>query len=528
MKKIAIILGICAVVLGNLSCDEETLEIEFKDVEKLTIYDYIVENQDKYSSFLKILEAGTLDKTLSAYNRENDGYTLFLPDNDAINAFIGESDYASLDDLLNDEAYVRALCRFHVVNDKIDKNDFPFGALPELTLSEDVLTVGIVIQPDTSYYMINNQAPVIRPNIEMSNGFIHLVGAVLEPITITTYDWISQHDGFTVFKAAVDATGLNELLSLNIKADPDKLQFTLLIEPDSIYNKRGIFNLTDLANMISPGRTDYTNPLNPLYNYVAYHVLTDMRFLSDYQNDENPVSTNYATYSDIPLHIDGTGIDIKINRYKEVFETIIEGTDTTYIDYVGMLYDASNVMTQSGVIHMIDQVMKQQPPSKAIQTYEFYNERFFDEYRQKPGSYLIDEQDSALLNVISYTGSDLIYVLMEETAGLTMPWSNDYIMLDGDFVINYTIPKLVQGNYKVFLQADAYNDLNAVIEVFIDGRPIGGTIDLANVGSPTASAPFVRIELGTMNFLRYQEHTIMVRSLIPGSFSWDYIRFEPI
>jgi hypothetical protein len=376
--------------------------------------------------------------------------------------------------------------------------------------------------------MINNQAPVTRPNIEMSNGFVHVVGAALEPITLTTYDWISQHEGFTVFKAAVDATGLNELLSRNVKVETDKLPFTLLLEPDSIYNKRGIYNLTDLANRISPGRTDYTNPLNPLYNYVAYHVLTDKRFLSDYQDDENPLSTNYATYSDIPLHIDGTGIDIKINKNKEIFDTIISGNDTSYVSYVGILYDASNVMTQSGVIHFINQVMKQQTPSKAIQTYEFGGEHFFDDYRMESGSYLIDAQDSALLDVINYSGTDLFYVLMEQTAGMTMPWSNDYVMLDGDFIISYTIPKLVQGNYTVFLQADTYNDLNAVIEVFIDGKPIGGSIDLANTGSPTATAPFVQIELGTMNFLRYQEHTIQIRSLIPGSFSWDYIRFEPI
>jgi uncharacterized surface protein with fasciclin (FAS1) repeats len=522
-------LGILVVILASFSCKEETLQISFEDVEKLTIYDYILENQDEYSSFLKILEAGNLDKTLSAYNRENGGYTLFLPNNDAIDAFIAANDnYAALEDLLNDEAYVKTFCRYHVVNDKIDANDFPFGALPELTLSEDYLTVGIVIQPDTSYYMINNQAPVVRPNIELSNGFIHLVGAALEPITLTTYDWLSQHDGFTVFRAAVDVTGLNELLSLDVKAEPDKLPFTLLLEPDSIYNKRGIFDLTDLAEIISPGRTDYTNPLNPLYNYVAYHILTDKRFLSDYQNDENPVSTNYATYSDIPLHIDGTGIDIKINKDKEIFDTIVEGNDTTFVNYVGILYDASNVMTQSGVIHFINQVMKQQTPSKAIQTYEFYNEHFFDEYRLETGSYLIDAQDSALLDVIHYSGTDLFYVLMEPTPGLSMPWSNDYIMLDGDFIINYTIPKLVQGNYNVFLQADTYNDLNAVIEVFIDGKPLGGSVDLANTGSPTATAPFVQIELGTMNFLRYQEHTIQIRSLIPGSFSWDYIRFEPI
>ena len=53
----------------------------------------------------------------------------------------------------------------------INSNDFPFGALPAYTLSDDFLTVSFVIETDTSYYKINNQAPVIKPNIELSNGY---------------------------------------------------------------------------------------------------------------------------------------------------------------------------------------------------------------------------------------------------------------------------------------------------------------------------------------------------------------------
>jgi len=524
MKKIAIILSVCAVIIGNFSCIEpDPIPISFKDVEKLTIYDYILENQDEFSSFLSILEKGGLDKTLSAYNPNGDGYTLFLPNNGAINDFIEQSDqYSSLDDLLNDAEYVNAFSRYHVVNAAIDANDFPFGALPELTLTEDYLTVGFIIETDTSYYKINNQAPVVRTNIELSNGFIHLISAVLTPITLTTYNWLEQHEGFSIFKEAADATGLNELLDFNAKLVEEAMPFTLFVEPDSIFNKKGINSFEDLANLISPGKTDYTNTLNPLYNFVAYHIMTNDMFLDEFAN----MSTNYSTYSDIPFSIDGTGIDIKINKWKEVFDTIVYQTDTTFIDYVGIFYDASNVLTQSGVIHLIDQVLKQQTPTRAIQTYEFRDEPLFNEFRDKAGTYLIE--DSSLLTVVNFSGTDLFYVKMEEEPGVSLPWSADYIMLDGDFSISYTIPKLVQGNYTVLLQADTYNSSNAVVEVFIDGKPIGGSIDLANIGSPSANAPFVAIELGTMNFLKYQAHTITVRSLIPGAFSWDYIRFEPL
>jgi hypothetical protein len=63
------------------------------------------------------------------------------------------------------------------------------------------------------------------------------------------------------------------------------------------------------------------------------------------------------------------------------------------------------------------------------------------------------------------------------------------------------------------------------VEVTIDGKSLGGLIDLTTGGTP--DNPFTQIELGTMNFLKYEEHTVEVRSLIPGRFLWDYIRFEP-
>src|SRR5665647_1904885 len=111
MKKISIILGLLVVFSIQYSCQQERiLDAGFKDQFKYTIYDYLVEHQDNYSSFLRILEAGGLDKTLSAYNPGGKtggrGYTLFLPDNNAVNEFIQSSaDYTSLDALLQDQAY---------------------------------------------------------------------------------------------------------------------------------------------------------------------------------------------------------------------------------------------------------------------------------------------------------------------------------------------------------------------------------------------------------------------------------------
>jgi uncharacterized surface protein with fasciclin (FAS1) repeats len=522
MKKTNIFLGLFLLLFGFFSCvEEKEYDINFKDIEKFSILDYIEQRPDSFSMFQQILEKSNLSKTLSAYNPNGDGYTLFLPHNGAIQAFIDESpDFATFDDLLNDVEYLWYFSRYHVVNMSIDANDFPFGALPEYTLTEDFLAVIFVIEEDTAYYKINNQAPVERKNIKMSNGFIHLVSKALTPVTQTSYGWLSEHEGYSIFKQAVDATGLNTVLSRNPKLDEDLFPITLFLEHDSTFHKAGINSFNELVSEISPDNNNYEDQYNPLYNFVAYHILTENRFLDDFME----ISTNYATFSDIPLHIYGLDLDIQINTGKQMFDTIVSGGDSTFINYVGIVYDASNMITQSGVIHLVDQVMRQQAPSRAQQTYEIFDRPQFFEYSDKPGSYLV--MDSTSLNTIKYSGTDLIYTKMEDQDAPGNLWSDDYVTVEGDFAISFITPKIVQGKYEIFMQADAYNTDGPAIDIYIDGKLIKGGLDIPTANdAATADEPFVSFEVGEIDFVRYEEHIVTIKSLIPGRFSWDYIQF---
>jgi uncharacterized surface protein with fasciclin (FAS1) repeats len=523
MRKITVLYLVLIVIALSFSCEEPAEpEAGFEDVEEMTIYDYLVENEEEFSSFLRILEIAGIDKTLSAYNPEGLGYTLFLPTNEAISNFIEDnSNYSSLNDLLNDVEYVSEFGRYHVVMLGIHSNEFPFGALPEFTFTQDLLTVSFIIEPDTSYYKINNQAPVIRPDIELSNGYIQVIGKALVPITFTSYDWLEQDPGLSIFKSLIDATGFREVIDINLKDETvNARSITMLVEPDSVYEKRNIHDLEDLAAVISPDNSDYTSTANSLHNYAGYHILEETWFLNDFVEN---IPTNYITYSEVPLFINGRGLEIKINPRKEVFDTIIEQGDTVIIDFVGFLYDESNVITQSGAIQFINQVMKQQVPSRANSRSNFtIQEPLLYEYSLEPGEYLIE--DTSWLKVIKWSGADLYYVKSDDEE--SPAWSGDYLFMDGDFYISYTFPKLIQGKYTAYLGAEAFTAENALVQVYIDGKNIGGIINLASGGS--SSNPFVDIELGAVNFLKYEEHTIEVRSLVPGSFFWDYILFEPL
>ena len=518
MKKIVYILSLLLVVVIN-SCKEPERIAGFEDAEQYSIYNYIMENKDDFSNFLSILEVGGIDKTLSAYNPDGTDYTLFLPDNKAVDAFIAQNNqFSSLTDILNNKEFSEAFSRYHVVNMGVHTNDFPFGAFPEPTLSEDYLTVSFIIETDTSYYKINNQAAVILPNIEVSNGYIHQIEIALQPITFTSYSWLKQNTDFSIFNDALELTGLESLVDINLKEDETLQPVTMLVESDAIYNENGVNSVADLATMISPDNSDYANSTNSLYNYIAYHVLTGSLFIDDFEG----IATNYATHSEIPLNINGNGIDLLINKGKQVFDTIVYLGDTTFIDYIGFLYDESNIITQSGAIHVIDRIMIQQPPSRAIRTFEFWEETAISTFRNEPGTYLIEEAEA--LNYIKWSGADLFFVELGDQESTA--WGNDYLEMNGDFVISYEIPKIIQGKYDVFLGAEAFNSNNALVEVFIDGKKIGGLVDLSNGG--TSNNPFQRIELGAIDFKKYESHIVEIRPLIPGRFLWDYIRFEPI
>lgn len=507
------------VMAGISSCEPEEIIANFEDTEDMSILTYLQENDSLYGRFLKVLEAGGMEKTMSAYNPYNDGYTLFLPDSAAIDEYIQQNpEYSSFDDLLADAEFTEAISKYHIVSMGIDANDFPFGALPVRTLSEDFLTVSFIIETDTSYYKINNQAPVKITNIELSNGYIHVISKVLNPITFTTYDWISQNPEYSIFSEAVEATGFNELLDINMKdEDTIVIPTTLLIEADSVFHKKSIFSLQDLVDTLGEVSTDYTSSSNDLYQYVGYHIIDEYLFLDDFADR----ATNYTTYSDLPVNINGKGLDIVINKGKVVFDTLIENGDTTIIDYVGFNYDASNVLTQSGAVHMIDQVMEMQTPSRARQVFEFYEEPLLNEFRQEAGEYIID--DSASLHHITWKGAELNFI--EGGNERNGAWGNDYLKLDGDFSITYNLPKIVQGAYDVSIRAHAFGQVNAVVEVYIDGKKLGGLIDLSTGGN--ATWPFSDFVIGTIDFNNYERHSVEIRSLIPGNFGWDYVRFDP-
>jgi hypothetical protein len=257
--------------------------------------------------------------------------------------------------------------------------------------------------------------------------------------------------------------------------------------------------------------------------FVGYHILLGSHFLNNFADK----ASNYNTFSDVPLNINGKGMDIVINKFKEKF--VDANNDTT--DFVGLFYDDSNVNTQSGAIHFIDQILKPQVPSQADVSFAFWEESLLNQYRNIPGTYLIENHD--LLKTVTWSDSELSFVKSQDAS--ERAWNQDYLQIEGDFSITYHVPKIIQGKYNVVLHigadfADARNPNKVsaypIVEIYIDGNKLGGLIDLTKGGSSTY--PYVWYQAGTVDFKSYAGHRVEIKSLIPGRFVWDVISFETI
>ncbi len=527
-KKVIYIFIVVLLAFSIQSCDKgEPIEAGFEDMIDQTIYDYVEDNDSLYSKFLQILKAGGLDKTVSAYNPNGDGYTLFLPTDQAIDDFIDKSSrFSTFEELLSDKEYVAAMARFHVVDIAIISNDFPFGALPELNLDGEYLTIGIEMTEDSSFYKVNNIAPVMESNIEVSNGYVHIIGKALEPVTYSSYQWLMQNPSFSIFAEAVKATGFESVLSRVIERDTvSENPLTLLIEPDSVFNKNKIFSFNDLVSRISPENSDYKDEFNALHNFVGYHILSGSYFLSDFESVTSK-STNYTTFADSPITISKPDIEkdkLDIQIYSEDTLLVSPG-DTTFIKYVTFYYDISNVLTQSGVVHILNHLMVPVKANIAELSFEFYEEILFNQYREEGGEFIVE--DPSLLTSLTWTGGNDQLLFVQTDDETNTAWNLNYLVMEGDFSISYTLPPIVQGNYELSIRAHAFSSDNALVEIFFDGVKIGGLVDLTTGG--TAQAPYIEVELGTVSIVSYESHVVTVKSLIPGFFNWDVVRFEPI
>jgi len=286
-----------------------------------------------------------------------------------------------------------------------------------------------------------------------------------------------------------------------------------MIEPDEVFRKNGLNSVEDLVEKISPDDNNYTSSSNSLFQFVAYHIMEGKHFLNNFEGKR----ANYNTFSSLPIYIDGTGIDIKINTGVRNFDTVYSGFDTTIINFIYIDYDLSNVITKNGGIHVIKEIMEPFRPLPQSYNFQFYEEPLILSASQRPNTYEFTAKEG--LQFLHWEGVKSIeYVKLGSNSGYS---NDDYIRIEGEFTFSYEIPKILPGTYvfQILANANYYN--NAFIKVFIDGKRVGGNIDLT-IGTVRP------LTVSTVSFNNYEKHVVAIQTLVPGRLSLDGLLFNPI
>ena len=338
MRKFILVAFIACLALFSLTfsgCWEEQHPGTYYTFSGQTIASNLENNPD-FSEFVKVLKKAEVWGELSTYGE----HTCFAPNNASIQRFLEERSikdgtvYTCVEDLPDDVC--DTLAWTHLLDITCFVGEMVEGPFPKVNLNDRylILTFDSAAKegaPDGVYELrrrLNHNSVIIARDDTCENGVVHLIDNCIDFTGDYVYDLVDNDPNTRLFSEALKLTGYHNLLNTyyddNYKIDYDsvykgieltsagnkykvyywakrKTMFTLLVEPDTLYKSHGINSI--LPNATAPDKSmleyamkiydeyndvdsimqDYTNPLNPLNRFIAYHILpfyTDINIIN--------------------------------------------------------------------------------------------------------------------------------------------------------------------------------------------------------------------------------------------------------
>ncbi|MFD2164408.1 fasciclin domain-containing protein [Paradesertivirga mongoliensis] len=339
---IALLLGIMMMIA--VGCKKASIvDLTSNDV---NITGYLDKYPDQFSEFRKVLELSETSSFLQAYG----AYTLFLPTNDAVKAFLNEKGLSSVEQMSKEE--LLDIVTFHVVPDSIKTPDFTDGKLRNATMYGQYLVTGAVSVNGASSIQIDKQAKLVTGNISVGNGVIHVIDKVMKPAPLTVAQTLEADPKYSIFTAALKLTGYFERLNKNPKTNPEASEqyLTVFAETDEALKTAGFNNLDDLVQRYSkfedPSKPG--NPLDPadsLNLYVAYHITKGAHYFVDIVN---------------PVRLPTLAVKGINTKTKSKTEIVIDEVTINGVVHPGapVLRETGDLSARNGVVHAVNQHYK--------------------------------------------------------------------------------------------------------------------------------------------------------------------------
>ena len=284
------------------ACEKDDEEPQVKDQEQeQSIVDIAVGNP-AFSILVDALVKADLVSALEAKGP----FTVLAPTNEAFEALLSDLGASSLDDI-SKEALTPILL-YHVISGEVKSTDLTDGYVP--TLSPGPNSTYVTTKVDAMKAMFNG-SQVTQPDIEASNGVIHVIDKVLLPTSVV--DIAINNPNFSILVEAVVKAELVETLN-------GEGPFTVFAPTNEAF--QALFTSLNIS-----GISDLTK--EQLIPILQYHVVSG-----------NVRSTDLSS-GDVPTLNGDISIDVKT--------TVTINSDVNVV--------AADVQGKNGVIHVIDKVL---------------------------------------------------------------------------------------------------------------------------------------------------------------------------
>ncbi|RZK75983.1 MAG: fasciclin domain-containing protein [Pedobacter sp.] len=314
---------VAAVLLFANGCRKENT-LSFQEPKRQTLMLDVLKQDTSLTMAIAALEKAKMAPTLNTYGP----FTFFVPDNNAFKKYFKNVGKTGLDEFT--EAELKTIMTYHILPTRLKSASFLQGPQTVTTGNKDYITLDISKGFKTTA-VANGKATVYSTDMEVSNGLIHKMDAVLDPPTLTIGQFLTLNaDQYSIMIGGLKRAGLMDTLT-NLENDrKERIRLTLFAETNAVLEKAGI---TSFDNV----------PIEELIKQMRYHIITGSNFSSSY----TPLTTS------IP-HLGWP------ERYSSVYNTL-SFNEWIYFDLAAknlingsVNFLASDIIMKNGIIHNVD------------------------------------------------------------------------------------------------------------------------------------------------------------------------------
>ena len=190
------------------ACSDEPDSENFRtfDDEMMSTY---LQNRPQYSEFAQIVERSGLMGLLSTYG----SYTCFAPDNKAVDAYLSNRGFSSVDDLTKEDC--DTIARTHLVNALCTTFNMADGVLTQPNMNDRYLEISHELDEEGRQVVFLNSDAHIYFELKddsVVNGIVQPIDRVLQSSNRMLPDVISQNPNLSIYYDALKLTGMRDSL----------------------------------------------------------------------------------------------------------------------------------------------------------------------------------------------------------------------------------------------------------------------------------------------------------------------------